>query len=234
MYMLIACEESADLPLSSYDTNLVVVEGILTNENIKHRIKLTRPYKTQNEKPEPISGAVVTIGDGTTIYTLTESPAGSGEYNEKEYTAADSAVPVETLPTLHYEQKGDAYILTFSPSGQDANFIDHILTWENTSACTAANCAGKVVYYDLKTVDVNDIYKPDKTDFTFPLYTTIVRRKYSLSPAYRAFLRSLLSETEWRGGVFDVQRDNVSTNLSEGAIGFFAVSTVVSDTTIIQ
>jgi hypothetical protein len=253
MYMLIACEESADLPLSSYDTNLVVVEGILTNENIKHRIKLTRPYKTQNETPEPISGAVVTIGDGTTIYTLTESPAGSGEYytpvlravtgriyslsiqyNEKEYTAADSAVPVETLPTLHYEQKGDAYILTFSPSGQDANFIDHILTWENTSACTAANCAGKVVYYDLKTVDVNDIYKPDKTDFTFPLYTTIVRRKYSLSPAYRAFLRSLLSETEWRGGVFDVQRDNVSTNLSEGAIGFFAVSTVVSDTTIIQ
>jgi hypothetical protein len=43
----------------------------------------------------------------------------------------------------------------------------------------------------------------------------------------------MLSETEWRGGVFDVQRDNVSTNLSEGAVGFFAVATVVADTTVI-
>jgi hypothetical protein len=43
----------------------------------------------------------------------------------------------------------------------------------------------------------------------------------------------VLSETEWRGGAFDVQRENVPTNLSKGAIGFFAVSTVLSDTTII-
>ena len=43
----------------------------------------------------------------------------------------------------------------------------------------------------------------------------------------------MLSETEWRGAVFDVHRADVTTNLSNGAIGFFAVSTIVSDTTVI-
>ena len=61
----------------------------------------------------------------------------------------------------------------------------------------------------------------------------ISRKKFSASPAYKAFLRGVLSETEWRGGVFDVERANAPTNLSEGAIGFFAVSTVVSDTTVV-
>ena len=51
-----------------------------------------------------------------------------------------------------------------------------------------------------------------------------------MSSRYQEYLRSLLSETEWRGGVFDVEKANVKTNMSEGAIGFFAVTTVVSDT----
>ncbi|MBE9509733.1 MAG: hypothetical protein IMY71_02550, partial [Bacteroidetes bacterium] len=44
---------------------------------------------------------------------------------------------------------------------------------------------------------------------------------------------TMLSETEWKGGVFDVLPGNVYTNLSEGAVGFFAVSTVVSDSTVV-
>jgi hypothetical protein len=89
------------------------------------------------------------------------------------------------------------------------------------------------VYYDLKAIDVSEIYKPGKADFNFPLNTIVIRKRYSVSPSYKAFLRAVLSETEWRGGVFDAQRADVPTNLSQGAIGFFAVSTVVSDTTII-
>jgi hypothetical protein len=42
-----------------------------------------------------------------------------------------------------------------------------------------------------------------------------------------------MMETEWRGGLFDVERGNISTNLSEGAIGYFAASTVLSDSTFV-
>lgn len=249
--LLVACEEATNFPLTTENSNLVVVEGMLTNENVNHRVKLTRPYKTQNETPEPISGAVVTLKDETSTFILTESPAGSGEYytpqmravtgrvytltivyNEEEYTAQDSSVPVEALETIQYKKTGDQYELVFSPSLQEPNFIEYTIDWRNTDACTAA-CTGRLVYYDLKTIDVNDLYKPDKEPFVFPAGATIIRKKYSVSTAYRAFLRSMLSETEWRGGLFDVQRDNVSTNLSEGAVGFFAVSTVVADTTVI-
>lgn len=242
---LIACEEATNFSLTTEDSNLVVVEGILTNENINHRIKLTRPYKTQNETPEAIAGAVVTLNDESASYILAELPAGSGEYytpqmravtgrvytltiayNEKEYTAQDSAVPVEALDAIQYKKAGDRYEFVFAPSGQDPNFIEYTIVENNTAA-------GRLVYYDLKTLDVNEIYKPDKEDFTFPAEAMVIRKKYSVSTTYRAFLRSMLSETEWRGGVFDVQRDNVSTNLSEGAVGFFAVSTVVADTAVI-
>ena len=240
-----ACEESTHFPLKTTDSNLVVVEGILTNENINHRIKLTKPYKTQNETPEAISGAVVTLKDESASYILTELPAGSGEYytpqmravtgkvytlsisyHEREYTAQDSAVPVEALEAIQYTKAGDQYELVFTSSGQEPNFIEYTIDVSNTAAA-------RLIYYDLKTIDVNEIYKPDKEEYTFPAGATIIRKKYSVSAAYRAFLRSMLSETEWRGGAFDVERDNVLTNLSEGAVGFFAVSTVVADTTVI-
>jgi hypothetical protein len=82
---------------------------------------------------------------------------------------------------------------------------------------------------------VNEIFKPAKEDFSFPVNSVVIRKKYSVSPAYRAFLRSVLSETEWRGGLFDVDRANATTNLSAGAVGFFAVTTVLTDTmTIVE
>ena len=43
-----------------------------------------------------------------------------------------------------------------------------------------------------------------------------------------------MMETEWTGGMFDVKTENVKTNLREGAIGYFLVSTVVTETTYIE
>ena len=251
--MLTACEEKIDLPLQTLHLTDIVVEGILTNEKINHKIKLPRPYTKQNEVPTPVSGAVVSISDGSSSITLAESPIGSGEYytpvaravfgktytlaikfQGKTYTAQDSPMPVEPLSPLDYRKVSELYTLNLNKSGQDANFIDHHISWSNTTACTSGSiCEGRVVFYDLKTIDVNEIFKPNKEDFNFPVNSVVIRRKYSVSPSYKAFLRSMLSETEWRGAVFDVQRADVTTNLSEGAIGFFAVSTVVSDTTVV-
>jgi Domain of unknown function (DUF4249) len=252
IYLLVtACEEIVERPLTIENSDLLVVEGIITNEKINHRITISFPYASQNGSRSPVSGAVLKIDDGTTEYIVSESPAGSGnylteemravfgktytlsiQYNGKEYLAQDSPVPVEPLQALKYERVNDQYRLILSGAGQDPNFVDHSISWSGTPSCIAGtNCEGKIVFYDIKTLDVNEIYKPQKAGFNFPLNSVVIRRKYSVSPTYRSFLRSVLSETEWRGGVFDVQRANATTNLSEGAIGFFAVSTVVSDTT---
>lgn len=247
-----ACEEPLDKPVLSQINTMLVVEGALTNENRSHSIILSFPYQSLNGKPTPATGAFVQIKQGDLTYTLTEVPAGSGVYQTpvfravidavytlyilhqgKEYFAQDSSVPVEPLPPIQYQRVNDQYQLVVSVAGSAANYVDHSLDW-STPTCSQNSCNARMLFYDLKTVDVNEVYKPAKTDLLFPATTTIIRRKYSVSPAYREFLRSVLSETEWRGGIFDVERSNTSTNLSAGATGFFAVTTVVSDTTVVE
>lgn len=253
LLLITACEEHSNVKLSSPDSNLIAVEGIITNEKTNHRIRITQPYKIQNQKPVPVTGAIVQLTDETIVLELTETPAGSGDYytpeliavtgkvytlsiqyQGKEYIAQDSAEPLEPLQALQYKKINDKYELILNAAGEEANYIDHYVTWKDTDACiTESQCEGRVVFYDLKTIDVNDIYKPKKDEFTFPVNTTVIRKKYSISSTYKTFLRGMLSETQWRGGYFDVQRADVPTNLSEGAVGFFAVSTVISNTTLI-
>ncbi len=147
----------------------------------------------------------------------------------------ENAIPgVSRYAVVCLYRVNDQYSLALNESGENANYIDHRIDWKTTADCLPGNtCEGRIVFYDLKTIDVNEIYKPGKTEFLFPVNSTIIRKKYSISSAYRTFLRSVLSETEWRGGLFDVERANATTNLSAGAIGFFAVTSVVSDTTVV-
>lgn len=248
--VFISCEEEANIPFDSENTNLLAVEAVVTNENINHVIRLTLPYQKQNGTSVPVNSAVISISDGTSSIVLT--PGDSGRYftpkmrfvsgrtysltinfNGKQYSAHDSSVPVESLGALSYANVGGGYRINFFDTGSQPNYIEYTIDWTNTPSCVSA-CKAKIFYYDLKTVDANELFKPEKTDFVFPSQSTIIRRKFSTSDKYRSYLRSMLSETQWRGNVFDVQRDNAPSNLSEGAIGFFAVSTVVSDTLKIQ
>jgi hypothetical protein len=252
--LISSCEERVDFPLSATDTNLIAVEGVISNEKMNHQIRLTRPIKKQNEIPTPVTGADVRLLEEGVVHQLIESPPGLGlyvtpemravsgkvytlyiQYAGKEYFASDSSVPAEPLRPLSYKKVNEQFTLVENNSGQDANYVKHNISWKNTQSCIAgSSCEGEIIFYDLKTIDVNEIYKPSKTDFFFPANSTVIRQKFSVSPAYKTYLRAMLSETEWRGGVFDVQREQVPTNLTEGAVGFFAVSTVVSDTTVVK
>ncbi len=252
--LLFACEDRIDQPIFSTDTDLIVVEANFTNESKSQLVKLTRTYREPNDVPAAVSGATVLVVEGSdSFFPLTETPPGSGEYFTTEmiavfgrvytlvirYQGADfiaqaRSVPVEPMTPLSYEKADDGqYRLILNESGTEANFVEHRLSWSNTPTCSPDDaCSGLVIYYDLKTIDVHELFKPAKTDFTFPVNAQVIRRKYSVSPEHRNFLRSVLSESEWRGGIFDVQRSNAGGNV-RGALGFFAISTVQADTTII-
>lgn len=259
LWLLAACEESIDRTIPAHEADLLVVEAVLTNDNINHQIKLTRPHQTVNGEGEPVTGAIVRVVEGSNlIFTATESPAGSGiyftqqmravfgrtytlyiQYNGREYFAQDRSVPVDALPPLRYQKASTTeslYRLLQEDTGNGPNYITHAISWKQTAYCEVGQeCEGLLVHYNLKNIDVNSVlFKPEKTDFVFPVNSIVIRRKFAVSDRYQAFLRSMLSETEWRGSVFDVERGNATTNLSSGAVGFFAVTTVVSDTTVIN
>ena len=254
LFLLLGCEEPLNWNLQQGNSDLIVVESVLTNENKNQLVRLTKPYDEQNQTPQPVSGALVTIKTSSKAAFTLEYPPGSGlyftdssralagklytltiVYNGKTYFASASQPAVEPLPELSYRKTADGlYTLNFTESGQEANYIEYYLSWQHLEGCTnPPDCRAKVIYYDLKNVDVNKQFKPDQEQVEFPAGTIVLRKKYSVSKAYGEYLRGMLSETAWRGGAFDVIPANAPTNLSEGAVGFFAVSTVVSDTTVI-
>jgi hypothetical protein len=81
---------------------------------------------------------------------------------------------------------------------------------------------------------VAEEFGPAKQEIWFPAGTTLIRKKYSLTKSHQEFIRSLLIETEWRGGLFDMEQGNVLTNFSHGTRGWFAACMVISDTNIVE
>lgn len=257
LVLMMACEEPVQWDLKSSEQEVIVVEGLLSNEYKRHSIKISRPFAALNDTPEPVSGAKVSVRTGTSEFDFTEFPQGSGMYwsdtlqavvnrqyqlviqfMEKEYTAFAEMFPVDPLEPLNYRlvnsEKG-LYEINFEESDQPSA-QEYLLVWSHVSGyedLPTGETVAHTYHYSLSTIDVNEAFKPEKAKILFPAGAVVLRKKYSLSPDHQAFLRTFLSETEWRGSVFDVQKGNVATNLSEGAIGFFAVSTVVSDTTVI-
>jgi hypothetical protein len=251
----ISCQEPIDYPLLFENVNTVAVEAVLTNEIIAQRVKLTLPYQQQNGLPIPATGALISITDGSSLYLLTEKIAGSGEYfsqpfpavsgrdyrlrieyKDQIFDAMDQSVGVEPLADIRYQSADNLnFELALNPSGDLAHYIVHQISWRHTPQCQANSfCEGLLVYYDLKTIDANEVFRPEKEVFLFPINTVVIRKKHSVSEGYRKYLRAILSETEWRGGTFDVEPANAPTNLSSGAIGYFAVTSVLSDTVQVQ
>jgi hypothetical protein len=258
MMVAMACEEPLQQTINPDLQDILVVEGVLTNENTAQWIRLRHPHGDVGGQERPATGAQVGVVEaGGAVFLFQETPAGSGRYvsapfratfgrsytlvvryRGTEYRATDASVPVDPLPTLRYNRADTVptyYQLEEGETGNRANYIEHQISWEQTPQCRVGQlCRALVTVYNLKNIDVNSLFKPGKRSLIFPAGSTIVRRKYAVSDGYKAYLRSMLSETEWRGGVFDVERGNAATNLSQGATGFFAVTTVVSDTTLVQ
>ncbi len=254
--ILVSCEAERDWDLQSGSLPVIVVDGILTNEKKAHEIRLTRPVMEMNQTPEPVSGAVVAVFDGSKVYLLNEDPIKPGFYKtipefralygkqyrlyiffqDQEYRANASMRPVTPLNPMIIRTEGELFKIEFQGS-DEPSMVEVWLDWSHLSGYKdkpVDETQAKLVFYSLNSIDVNEMFKPEKETVLFPGGTKILRKKYSLSDDHQKFLRTMLSETEWKGGVFDVLPGNVFTNLSEGAVGFFAVSTVISDSTVVK
>lgn len=257
LFWLIACEEPTNWNLDTQPTNLIVVEAQITNELKNHMVQLSRTVSDLNDSPEPVSGAIVFVRAEGTVTGFAEFPSGSGRYysdsvqavvgkiyqlyinlNGQEFTAATQMVPVTTLKQLDYhlvDEGNGLYELNYQDSNEPSK-KEYWISWGHLPSFQdqpRPETLAKTYHYTLESIDVNQLFKPDKEQILFPAGSVVLRKKYSMSEDQQDFYRTFLSETQWRGSPFDVQKGNVITNLSEGAIGYFAVSTVVSDTTLI-
>lgn len=254
--LLVSCEERIDWELDTKEIPVLVVDGTITNEQKQHKVILTKPVTELNQKPEPVSNALVAISNGDSVFMLSEDGRNPGIYltepdvkgmpgkiyylyvkiGNEEFYGGDymSAVkPMEQLSYHKVEGQENLYELDYKES-KDASAMYAYFDWSYLVGESEKESARAFVhYYTLKSIDVNALFKPDRERVFFPAGTIILRRKYSLSGAYQNFLRSLMMETEWKGGVFDVMPANVVSNIKGRAVGFFNASMVVSDTSLV-
>ncbi len=259
LLLLGSCTEKIDWELEYQEVDVMVVEAKITNEAKAHEVLLTWPVYEVNSLPEVVTGAVVEINDGRELHSLTEDRARPGvyltdpdfagevnkgyqlriQYGDMRVTAIAfmrevqpfpdmSVYPVQTDPPLY-----EAYI-----SDQNGPSVIRMeLDWGHVPGydTLAPELTHALIYhYTLGSVDVNHIFAPDREHVRFPPGTIVFREKESVSREYEEFLRGMLSETDWRGGVFDVLPGNASSNLKGNAIGYFTAADVIRDTVIVK
>jgi hypothetical protein len=266
LYIFIAlsffsCEKKVDWPLQNQPNDMIVVDGMITDEQKQHQVKLSLPVSQLNETPQPVTGATVTISDHDSIYVLTEQPANSGIYktdsfvhgqpgqnytlkilyNGKEYDAQSYMLSGETFTPLIYKivSKDGLYHITWVASAYNPeNFAmwEILLDWSTVPGYTnldPGQCKARLLYYTLPTLDVSQVLTNELEKIYFPLGTHIIEKRYTINADYAAFIRDLLSETNWQGGVFDSSHANLPTNVSGNAVGFFSACAVVSYSTVV-
>lgn len=249
-YFLISCEQKTEWDFQP-DHPFVVADCIITNEFRRHEVRLSWSTDTLNQSVTGYSGAAVTISDGLNEVSFFEDPGIAGRYvSEQAFRAtvgkqyrltiewsggSDAAtavmVPLAPIKEIEIFPSDGYYRYSFNENHYPCMMeISYNWSADATYCSTYGSCQASEVFYHLNNLDAGKIFAPDKQVILFPKQTQIIRRKYSLSDDHQEFIRSLLLETEWRGGVFDTEQANVPTNFSNGLRGWFGACMVATDT----
>ena len=150
-------------------------------------------------------------------------------------------LPGSFFPELRYSknEKNDLYHVDWVAnafSSQDAAMWELLIDWSVVPGyehLDSISNHARMLFYTLPTLDVSEVFAPQMEAIWFPAGTVITERRYSITPEHAEFIRELLLETNWTGGLFNVAAANVTTNLSNGAIGFFGTCAVTELSVIV-
>lgn len=256
------CEKEIDWETTAVELNTVVVDGMITNEFQIQQIQLSHPVTGMNDIPEPFTGASVIISRGQQSVNFTESESEPGMYISNQpfaaairsdyflnilkddlvFDAQTYMVPVSSFntPGFRYHPSLDLYSIIWNNSQYspfEQAMYEAIIDWSHLPGYEDPDTlsAARLLYYTLNTIDVSFVIFPqDKENVYFPEGSIVYFSKYSLNDEYGAYLRALLSETQWQGSLFETARSNLTGNISNGGLGYFSACAVIRDTLVVE
>jgi len=235
-----SCEREAEWPTDEGNLPLLVVEAMLTNEVKTQEVILSLPVTSPNDVPVMVTGAVVKIFQGPTVYTFTEDSLNPGHYYSDimfggtpglEYElvlqsvpgamweGSDAMPPAElftplTLSLVNVEDsmyKIASVCQNYDPSKFAMYKIS--LDWSGVPGYDTVDNKATLYYYTLGSLDMGEVLQTDLESVKFPKGTLIKERRYSLSDGYAAWLREILIETQWNNGIVVSQPGNAVSNM---------------------
>jgi hypothetical protein len=254
-FLFASCVKEIDHPIAAKAENALVVEAILTNEMKRQRIRLSLSNTHQNQEVLPVKGASVTVScsSGEQSFEEDEENAGSYlsalpfaasisdtyilkiNYNGQNYTAFSQMSAVSSYNPIHYEKlQNDLYHLSNPTSSftiDEQAMYELNIIWQSG---TDSTIHVKTYRYQLNTLDVSIVFSPEEESIYFPEGAMIIGKKYSLTQDYAGYIRAMLAETHWQGGLFDDEKANLPTNISNGGLGYFTACSVRTDTIIVK
>ncbi len=261
IFLLQGCVKETSWPLTGNVPDKIIVDAIITDEVKTHCVTLSSPVNQLNQNPQPVNGAVVLISNEDSTWQLTEYPPNSGIYNtppffftrlhknytlfisvdDKIYTAKTTMVSGSLFGELQYSKNADNNLyyvdwVANAFSSEKAAMWELFIDWSGVPGYEQLDSLdnhARMLFYTLPTLDVSEVFAPLMQSLFFPAGTNITERRYSLTPEHAEFIREMLLETNWAGGLFPVAPANVRTNVSGGAFGFFGASTVTELSVIV-
>ena len=254
IFILQGCVKERSWSLKDAPPAKIMVDAIITDEVKTHKVIIAWPVAELNQAPSPVTGAGVLISNEDSTWRLTENPAGSGIYctpasfftrlqknytlfisaGEKVYTAKTVMNGGASFGELQYtkNEDDDLYYVDWVAnafSTGDAAMWELLIDWSMVPGyehLDSLDNHARMLFYTLPTLDVSEVFAPGMQSVNFPAGTRIVERRYSLTRRHAEFIREMLLETNWAGGLFTVASANVVTNLSDGACGYFGACAV--------
>lgn len=253
---LIACQKQVNWDLQVQDNNFIVVDARITDVLGSQSIRIFFPVIQLNSDPVPVTGANVLISSEDSLWVLNEDSLHKGiystgktfiaisgktyslfiDYKGKIYTAKTNMIAGSEFQELTYQKNedNDLYHLDWVASAFNAEkpaVWEILLDWSKVPGYELTDsslCKARLEFFTLPTIDVSEIFAPEMQKICFPAGTQITENRYSVTPGYAEFLRTLLLETNWQGGLFNTAPADVITNFSPGARGYFTACSVTT------
>ncbi len=254
IFLLHGCVKETSWQLKDEVPKKIIVDAIITDEVKTQQVTLSWPVSELNQAPKPVTGAGVLISNEDSTWQLTESPPNSGKYytpstffarlqknytlfisaNGKVYSAKTTMLPGSVFGELKYTKNDENNLyhvdwVANAFSTEKSAMWELLIDWSGVPGYKKLDSVdnhARMLFYTLPTLDVSEVFAPQMQSVNFPSGTIITERRYSLTPAHAEFVREMLLETNWAGGLFTMSPANVVTNLSEGAFGYFGACAV--------
>lgn len=257
-FVFVQCTEKINIKLDNTAPRLVV-DGSITTDTTAQKIILSTSTDYFYNQPAPaVTGALVSINDGSSTILLTENPTGSGNY---ETPATFFGIPGKTY-SLHIELKealNGQKIFDASEKMPEKIKIDSIQLVFNQDIFKKGVWETKLYmkdppdenFYSFKGFR-NDVLITDTLSRVLAIDDKLFNGRYtngitvldwnqnsiwevvnindqiklqvgSLTKNYYNFIKEFQKEVEAKNPLFSGPSANVSTNITNGGLGYFAV-----------